>query len=275
MRAAQLERHFVAVMAKHLPPSPSRLELLDLGGRAGAHLSRLRHDLAIRPLSRQQMLMPGIKEGSIDAIAALNQPVDKALLAAAVPALRPGGRFIAVQSSGAVNPAQPRLLRECGFVRILVEPALDDIGVLLRGEKAHATADTVKRIRATADRDAPQPALAGFKGRYLHLLIQQRPNKPAWKLDPAETVTWRAAAVQSLGKPVLLAFSSLPKAVAFLQRAVLADGIRDINKIGKFSRSTARTWDWESVLNPTLESIAGEALTLLPIDPATAEAPDE
>ena len=190
-------------------------------------------------------------------------------------ALRPGGRLIALQSRGEVSEYHLRQLRNHGYVRILVEPALDELGVLIRGEKPHSTADTMARIQAVARADADSLDLKRFRGRYIHLLIQRQPNKPVWQMTPREPIAWRAAAIQRESKPLLLGFSSLPKAVAFMQPAVLAGLVADVNKVGKFSVLTAAAQDWNISLNPTLESLKGETLTFIDIDPALAEAPDE
>ena len=73
----------------------------------------------------------------------------------------------------------------------------------------------------------------------------------------------------------MLGFSSLPKAVGFMQPAVLAGFITDINKIGKFSVKTASACEWRIILNPALEALVGEAPTFINIDFTLAEAPDE
>ena len=54
------------------------------------------------------------------------------------------------------------------------------------------------------------------------------------------------------GDPLLLAFSSLPNAVAFMQPAVIAGTIKDVNKVAKFSRATAQ--DWRVLINPALDA---------------------
>src|SRR5262249_6389829 len=138
-------------------------------------------------------------------------------------------------------------LENAGYTRILVEPLSDQGGVLMRGEKPHTTPDTMERIRQVAVRDA-ESDLSTYSGRYVHLLIQQTPNKPAWKLQPGEKIEWRALALAqpSVGADetgrVALAFSSLPKAVSFMQPAVVAGAIRGVNKVAKFSRETAQGW---------------------------------
>ncbi|MCY3779985.1 MAG: hypothetical protein OXG78_06730 [Chloroflexi bacterium] len=275
MDARRVQRHFVAVMAKHLPPSASTLYLLDLDGCSGEFLSESRADLRISHVPPARLNASVIGSDSVDAIVGFDIELTGDLLGHLLTVLRPGGRLIALLSRGSVSERHPRLLRDNGYVRILVEPALDGLGVLLRGEKPQATADTLDRIQAVAQADADALDLATYRGRYLHLLIQQRPNKPAWMLAPADVICWRAIGIERAGSTVLLAFSSLPKAVGFMQPGVLAGLITDVNKVGKFSRSTADDWAWDIVLNPTLESIANENLTTVEIDPATAEAPDE
>ena len=275
MDASQVQRHFVAVMAKHLPPSASTLNLLDLDGASGGFLSESRADLRIRHVPPARLNASAIGVDTVDAVVGFDIELTDSLLGHLLAVLRPGGRLIVVLSRGAVNASQPRLLRDNGFVRILAEPALDELGVLLRGEKPHATADTLERIRAAAQADADALDLALYRGRYLHLLIQQKPNKPVWALAPADVICWRAIGISRAGAPALLAFSSLPKAIGFMQGAVLAGRIADVNKVGKFSREAAGGWAWDIVLNPTLESLSCEKLITVDIDPATAEAPDE
>ncbi|MCY3834550.1 MAG: hypothetical protein OXG85_16170 [Chloroflexi bacterium] len=275
MDAARLQSHFVAVMAKHLPPSSSTLHLLDLDGRSGPMLAQARADLQLRHVQPVELAEREVAPGSVDAIVAYNVVLSDPLLAASLAALRAGGRLIAVQSRGSASASHLRKLRDRGFVRILIEPALDELGVLIRGEKPQIAADTLKRIQSVAQADADSLDLSQYRGRYIHLLIQQRPHAPAWKRDQSVPITWRAAVIQREPLPALLGFSSLPKAVGFMQPAVLAGRIKDINKVGKFSLATAQSWHWDLIMNPTLESINGAALAFIDIDPSIAEAPDE
>lgn len=275
MDARRRQRHFVAVMAKHLPPSVSTLRLLDLDGRSGEMLAEARGDINLRRLPAAKLDQAELAADSQDAIVAYDIPLADALLVAALNVLRPGGRFIAVHSRGRVDANLGRTLEKNGFVRILIEPALDNLGVLIRGEKPHVSAQTMARIRAVADADGNSLTLDSYRGRFVHLLIQQRPSKPAWKIEANERLTWRAAAVVRDGQPLLLAYSSLPKAIAFMQPAVLAGAIHDVNKVGKFGLAAARAWPWDLLLNPTLEALQGGNLVYLSIDPASAEAPDE
>ncbi len=275
MDASYIRRHYVAVMAKHLPPSSSTLRLLDLDGKSGKLLGESRADLLIRHIRASELDEIDKAAAAYDAVVAFDIALSDALLRACLAALREGGRLIALQSRGIANEAQLRQLRAQGYTRILVEPAIDELGVLIRGEKPHSAVDTLKRLRSVARADADSLDLSQFRGRYIHLLIQQRPNKPVWKLAHDEEIEWRAAAIQRESTPSLLGFSSLPKAVSFMQRAVLAGDIRDINKVGKFSRERAQALQWRITLNPAPQSLDGNRLTYLHIDPALAEAPDE
>ncbi|MCC6613853.1 MAG: hypothetical protein IT320_10275 [Anaerolineae bacterium] len=266
----------IAMMAKHLPPSGATLRLLDVGAAAGDALAALRPDLDVQTAAPDPMGWQ-VDEASVDAIAIFEQLLSSALLAACLRALRPGGRLIIIDRTAEANEAQVERLAGAGYTRILVEALSDDLadGALLRGEKAHTTADTLARVRVAAQHDDLLTDLNRYPGRYLHLLIHQMPNKPVWALRPDEALEWRAVAVTLDDRIVLLAFSSLAKAVAFMQPAVLAGHIRDINKVGKFSAETARAWTLPMLLNPDHGLLADRAQTLVPVDPSTAEQPDE
>ncbi len=275
MDARRIQEHFVAVMAKHLPPSASSLRLLDLDGRSGSMLAQWRADLEIHHTPPRHLGLSELPAETFDAIVAYDIELSSALLDSVMDLLRPGGRLIALHSRGIVSDRHPQLLSDKGYVRILVEPALDNLGVLLRGEKPHATSDTAKRIRSVAQADMDLQDLDHYNGRYLHLLIQQRPNIPVWKLTDSEPISWRAVAVKRGSQTVLLAFSSLPKAVGFMQPAVLTRLVQEVNKVSKFSRAVANGWNCDVILNPTFESIRDRAITFVEIDHSTAEAPDE
>lgn len=275
MKSRDLNRHFIATMLKHLPPSASSLRLLDLDGRAGEILKARRADIDVLSVLSDNPSSWNILDDSIDAVVAYDIQLESALLNHVLRLMRAGGRFIIVLAHQTVDEAYVHLLENHGYVRILVEPALDDLGVLIRGEKAHFTDDTLARIQEVATQDADLLDLQSYNGRYVHLLIRQTPNKPVWKLTVDEQILWQAVAIERDNKAYLLGFSSLPKAVGFMQPAVMQAVIVDINKVGKFSKSTAADWSWSVLLNPTLESIAGESLAMLDIDPKTAEIPDE
>ena len=257
----------VETMIRHLPPSASTLHLLDLGGAVGDLLARRRADLAVTVGATGDA-------DRFDAAVIYDADVDADLLWAALHELRPGGRLIAVDPSGEPSAERVRRLEAAGYTRILVEEMLP-VGVLMRGEKPHVTDDTLARIQSVAVRDmAPaEPDQPEFTGRYVHLLVHQTPNKPVWALKPGETVEWRALALADDGDPLLLAFSSLPNAVAFMQPAVVDGRIKDVNKVAKFSRAT--TQNWRLLINLPLQALDDREIILVPVDPALAEAPDE
>lgn len=263
-------RPFIEAMLKQLPPSAAELRLLDVGGMAGDILGETRHDLTITTATTDAQSW-SFAENSFDAIVALGQTLSERFLSAMLSALRPGGRLIVIHTEGTVSETPVRTLENAGYIRILVEPATEQGGLLMRGEKPHTTADTLERVRGVAGQDADSLDLSNFKGRYVHLLIVQTPNKPVWALAEGEKIRWKA--VSASGQ--LLAFSSLPKAVSFMQSAVLANVITGINKVGKFSKDTAQTWTTSVHINATLDDIHGQVIDFIDIDPESAEAPDE
>jgi hypothetical protein len=268
-------RAFIEAMLKQLPPSASTLRLLDIGGLCSAIVAEQRPDVQAQTVS----LIPAHWQeapASASAVVGYDLYLSAALLRAAHEALRPGGRLIAVLPLETMEAHRlyAERLGQAGFVRLLIEPALGQHGgLLLRGERPHPTRDTLARVRQTADQDADALDLSSYRGRYLHLLVQQTPNKPAWRLKADEALSWRALAMPTEDGPRLLAFSSLPKAVAFLQAGVLAGRLRDVNKVAKFPREAALSWP-ALALNLPLEALP-DALAWLEVDPDQAAAPDE
>jgi ubiquinone/menaquinone biosynthesis C-methylase UbiE len=229
-------------------------------------------------------------------------PDKPTLLAEALRVLRPGGRLILLNPAAGPRPRaalrhwqNPKAaldmalwhsvagriqrytpqaiaadLAAAGYVRLLAEALPGGWIMLGRGEKAHRAESTAARIAVAA---------GGAEGRspYAYVLIRQTPNKPAWKLAPGETLAWEAAALpQNAGPAQLLAFSSLPKAVAFMQAAILAGWIRDIHKVAKFRRDRLAAWGLPLQLNPEWEAAAPlPGPIMLPVEAAQAEAPDE
>lgn len=265
---------FVEAMAKHLPPSASTLNLLDVGGVSDSVLHRLREDIKVE-IASQISDHWEYDNSSVDAVIAYDMLLKPKLLQEVLRVMRAGGRFIVTQPYGKPDSEWVETLENAGYVRILVEPAIDTKGVLIRGEKAHTTEDTLERVQGVAQADADLLNLNTYKGRYVHLLIQQTPNKPVWRLAPDEQIQWHAVTATRDDNRYLLAFSSLPKAVAFMQPAVVAGLVKDVNKVGKFSKVTAADWTLPVLLNPTLDSVQDAQINLIEVDPNTAEAPDE
>ena len=123
----------------------------------------------------------------------------------------------------------------------------------------------------------PATGLEQVRGQALFLLIAQTPNKPVWALTPDQVLIWGAATVldQISGQPTALVFTSLPKAVAFMQPAVRDNVIIGVNKVAKYAKTAAARWDFPILLNPTLEALQSAKRYRLPVpliavDPAAA-----
>lgn len=256
----------LALIAQHLPPSAATLHLLDIGAQH-ADLTRLRPDIVMRAGSLDVQHWDDMR---VDAIVASDHLLTSAFLAAALQRLRAGGRLIILNTFQPFDPAVGDQLSAVGFVRILVERLPQTDGMLIRGERAHTTQNTQVRIRAATDATAPL-TLAEHRGRFVHLLVRQTPNKPAWKLTPEDVLVWHTV---QLGAE-LLAFTSLPNAVAFMQTAVLAGTIHDVNKVAKFRTELVTAWAIPVVLNPSAEVMTAHTIEWYQLDMASAEAPDE
>ena len=264
---------FIESMAKHLPPSASTLRLLDVGAVAGETLHTIRQDIDAIPVSWNAEDWD-VPSGSADAIMAYDRYLDPYFLEKSLDILRPGGRLIVTLPHEIALRSFGWRLERFGYTRLLVEYISGSKGVLIRGEREHTTPDTLARIKSTARRDIQMSDLNTYTGRYLYLLIQQTPNLPPWKLNPRERIRWDAVAID-YDTPAFLAFSSLPKAVSFMQPAVLSGRIRDVHKIPKFSMEAAHHWHYYVMINPSLEDIADYDITSIEVQPDSAEAPDE
>ncbi|GAB4545836.1 MAG: hypothetical protein OHK0023_04740 [Anaerolineae bacterium] len=142
------------------------------------------------------------------------------------------------------------LLERAGFERVLTERTLNGAGILARGEKPYTQFSTTERVRQTAQRD-DSAELAHLRGKFVFLLIRQTPNKPIAELSEDEPVIWEAAMLgDSAESARLLLFSSLPKAVQFMQAAILDNALSGINKIGKFPREIVQRWSLPLLINP-------------------------
>ncbi|MGQ0605100.1 MAG: hypothetical protein ACT4QE_25765 [Anaerolineales bacterium] len=244
------------MFAKHLPPSAGLPRVLVLDEEAA-------HEL---PPEIERVRVGEAAEGeTADAVVGHAAPND---LARWFTRLRPGGRLIlAVETLHATSLLTA--LTDAGYTHCLVEPhgAL----TLYRGERPplNSSVERVQKLSA-------HQSLIPFS--FVFLLITQTPNKPPWKLAPDETLTWRAATVidPATDEPVLLAFTSLVKAVAFMQPAVLAQFIIGVNKVGKFTRAVAEAWPLPFVLNPDFEEWRAAARAgPFAVDPQSALTNDE
>ena len=277
----------LAEVIRHFPPSGSELRLLDVD----SCLTRFPEISAIRT-QRPDLLLIETPLAEIGHYADANLDAAMAFLTHdhfdTLPffleeirrVLRPGGRFILL-----FPYIIPRNLERAGYARILAEPLLNGEVALNRGEKPYADElNPLERVQVVAENENQAGLLHGTQlldiaGRFIHLLIRQTPNKPGWAMTPEDKIIWDAVVVQNeVYDAIAFAFSALPKAVAFMQAAVLAGTVRDVNKIAKFGKAAAAEWPFPVLLNPTLEQVQAEyRLTggFISIDPATAETPDE
>jgi hypothetical protein len=270
--AVPLHHQWAETLARHLPPSGAVLRLVDVGGRASALLCELRPDITVIA-TPEAVQAWSVDADSADAVVALGESLHVALLTSALAALRPGGRLIIFNPKDRPGKTQVKTLEKAGFTRILVEAGLTvpvPSGALLRGEKPHTEVRTVDRVKqVTAQEANPRAA------RFVYLLIEQQPFKPAWRMKPDEPRQWKAAGVKGDGETVVLAFSSLPRAVEFMQPVVMAGHIQSVNKIGKFAWELTKKWPFPIMLNPSDELFDTQTLAWTIIDPDEAEAPDE
>ncbi|MCA0455809.1 MAG: hypothetical protein LCI00_17665 [Chloroflexi bacterium] len=259
-------------MAKQLPPSGAALRLVDVYGRAASILREQRPDIEVVYSPKKESNWR-IAPDSVDAVAAFNAEPSAELLKSALRALRPGGRLIIMNAHLDPSETYVKTLEGANFTRILVEVGAEcplPTGALIRGEKPHTESRTVDRVKQVAAQDAPPRT-----SRYVQLLIHQNPHKPIWRMTPEDKITWQAVAVAGEGETVLLTFSSLPKAVEFMQFAVMEGYITNVNKIAKFKWDVVKDWPFPTILNPSDEIFATQAVIMVAIDHATAEAPDE
>jgi hypothetical protein len=261
------------VFAKHLPPSAGLPRVLVLAPAAAAELAGM---------VEMVLAAPGADDwpaGPFDAVAG---PAAPALLPALGQRLRPGGRLILTHASE--PEALLAALTSAGLIHCLVEP--QGPVCLYRGERP-PVGTTLERHQALAQDEAgaatshyqlPIATYPDLPTPFIFLLIQRTPNKPAWKLAAGELVTWRAATLARAGgaAPVLLGFSSLVKAVAYMQGAVMARRLAGVNKVGKFPAEAMQGWPLPLVLNPDFELVRGlEPGPLFEVDPQTAITGDE
>ncbi|MBN8617939.1 MAG: hypothetical protein J0L63_03480 [Anaerolineae bacterium] len=271
-RGARVERLLIEAMAKQLPPSASTLQLVDVHGRAGQVLREVRPDIEVI-YSPTEYSDWALEAESADAVAAYDCEPDAALLESALRVLRPGGRLIIMDSKHDPDEGYVRTLEAAQYTRILVEMGAEcplPVGVMMRGEKAHTEARTTERIKQVANRDNTQRS-----SRYVYLLVHQTPHKPVWRMKPSDRIVWEAVGVAGEDEVVALTFSSLPKAVEFMQPAVMAGHITNVNKIAKFKWDVAKNLPFAMMLNPSDEIFDTHQVAMFEIDHQLAEAPDE
>lgn len=273
-------------LTRHLPPSASVLRVWALDDLTGLFF----REQAARA-GRFEITGGTAPTAPVDAVAGYRDGMPAAdALALYLQALRPGGRLILLVAAETddVNLTAERgqTLEQAGFVRVLAEPVY---GVMVvRGEKPHTTGDTLARVRVAADADdtahtyTPFEATA-YNGRFVFLLTQSAAKRRPWETDTganagadADLTAIAIASMNDEGRsPVALGFSSLPKAVAFMQPMILAGRITGVNKIAKFTRETAAAWPFAAWLNPPATALEGNTLTTVRVSASSAVTGDE
>lgn len=226
------------MFAKHLPPSANQPRVLALDAASAASL----------PPEVELTLLPNVPAmAEFDAIIGT---ASERSLSGCYKLLRPGGRLILVSDRDSADSLLENLT-EAGFIHCLVE--IENGLTLYRGERPPMGASTTRLASLTT---APPPSQIQTL-KFIYLLVAQTPNKPAWKLLPDETIRWQAATVldAQTNSPILLAFSSLVRAVNFMQPAVLAGAFKGINKVGKFASEIAQQWELPLLLNPNFDDL--------------------
>lgn len=230
------------LIAKHLPPSagPARVQTLDASAQAW-----------------------------VDALHAAGSAVEcdasdcDACVASELASigrvtLRAGGRALfLLKNETRPLSALSASLEQAGLIHILVE-ALSDDWVLARGERPPRAANPATRLARVAALGDELTLLSGEElPRFVHLLVHQEPDARGWEQSDLALLTWDALTLRdtSTSQTVLLGFSSLTKAVAFMQAAVLAAALVGINKLPRFRGDTIAGWHVTLLLNPAFETL--------------------
>ncbi len=183
----------------------------------------------------------------------------------AVRRLRPNGRaiFLIPNTADVSGQEVVQALTSAGFVRLLSEAVLDEAYLLARGERPTEQLHPVERIAAIAGLAPGTLELlevkeAAERYRALHLLVRQIPPARSW--SDSMNVSWQAGTVRDIAadRTVLLAFTSLVKAVAFMQPAVLAGALRNINKLPRFEMVHLIKWGLPVIVNPVFEVLRAD-----------------
>jgi hypothetical protein len=263
------------VFTPHLPPSAALPVVLALDSQAEAALAQ-HVEGGFDPAAGQfhdggRVVLAAGDARKVDAILGYHWPED---LAALRDRLRPGGRLILILLGTPSDPddgaQRLEILRAQGYIHCLIE-ALPDGGWLCRGERPPQQGGGLRLSSLAAGAE-------GSAARSLVLLIRQSPNKPTWRLEPGERRLWEAARLidPASGQPALLAFTSLVKAVAFMQPAVLAGMLIGINKTGRYTAEQVAAWNLPVIVNPAFEdwrnASTGEPVI---VDPGQAQASEE
>ncbi len=237
------------LILKHLPPSADLPRVRPLDKRSA------RWCLA---LDRQGSII-----SSADRFADATVTSDIAHVQDAATSLRPNGRaiFLIPNTEGIATESIIEALTANDLTRILTESVLDHTFILARGERPTDQERTTDRIATIAQIDVSSielvPAqVAAQKHPHLHLLVRQHPPSRGWA-DMQPNTTWQAVTLHDTqsDQVALLAFTSLVKATAFMQPAVLADVIHGVNKMPRFETDWLIDRSPAFIINPAFERL--------------------
>jgi hypothetical protein len=236
------------LILKHLPPSADLPRVRPLDDRSA------RWCLA---LDRQGSII-SVDDSEVDAAVASGI----AHVQDAATSLRPNGRaiFLIPNTEGIATESIVEALTANDLTRILIESVLDHTFILARGERPTDQERTTDRIATIARIESEAIEILAIDQaaqRYLHLqvLVKQQPPSRGWA-DMQPNTTWEALTIQDADSDqfLLVAFTSLVKAVAFLQPAVLADVVHGINKMPRFETERIIGGQY-FIINPVFEAL--------------------
>ncbi|HZY45312.1 MAG TPA: hypothetical protein VFF70_11235 [Anaerolineae bacterium] len=242
-------RDITQLIVKHLPPSADLPHVRPLDDRSKRWCMALNRQHAIKTSST----------ADVDATVTS----DVAHARAAFTYLRPNGRaiFLIPNKAGVTTELLVEALSSNGLTRILTESVLGDSFILARGERPTDQSRPTDRIAAIARIDASSIEIlnldqAAHRYPHVHLLVRQDPPSRGWD-DRQPNATWQAVTLHDTqsDQVALLAFTSLVKATAFMQPAVLADVIQGVNKLPRFE--TGRLIDRAEavIINPAFGTL--------------------
>jgi hypothetical protein len=237
------------LILKHLPPSADLPRVRPLDARSKRWCMALDRQHAIKTSSTND----------VDATVAS----DIVHVQDAVASLRPNGRaiFLIPNKVGVTTELLTEALISNGLTRILTESVLGDSFILVRGERPTDQPRTTDRIATIAQIESAAIEILNLDQaaqRYpqVHLLVRQQPPSRGWA-DRQPGTTWEALTLQDAhsNQSLLIAFTSLVKAVAFMQPAALAGAIHGVNKMPRFGTERTIGWRHPLIINPVFETL--------------------
>jgi len=266
-------RSILYEVSRHFPPSGQLLRLADASLMPGPtpELWRdLRPDVVVTQVDPKNLPLDASTYDAIAAYGALSMlwlaPEGRdAFLRAALRLLRPGGRLVLFDPpEGLPWPdayaSLMAMFERADYRRILLEHL--PFGFVCRGEK-HLPAIGAEDATYAPQKTPVNLIEAGklhqtLRGSFVFLLCQKNTTKAPWTVQPGESETWEAALAHASQRehPALIAFSTLPKAVQFMQHAVKQGTLTKVNKIAKFEKAVVDGWMLNILLDPAFDRLS-------------------